>query len=244
MSEEFLELFKKLEELSKKKYLELFHINASEMDRKPFKDVIHELGMNGVTPFSKKYNIIYYCADVRNVCSHIKKINDEYVVSPNEYLVKELKSIINEIENPIKLISIAIPIKKIYKRDIEDSIKQTIKIMNENTYTHVPIFDKGLIIGVFSENAMFNYINNEEIVAIDEHISFENMLPYLNIENQTESILFLQKDILVDDVIKKFKDNFKSNEKLACIYITDNGKQSGNLLGMITSWDILGKYFY
>lgn len=37
-----------------------------------------------------------------------------------------------------------------------------------------------------------------------------------------------------------FQNSFKENKKLAVIFITENGKETESILGMITAWDLAG----
>lgn len=242
MTDDFIELFKKLEKITKQKYKEIFKAESELLDRKAFKDIVHELGVNGIYPYNKHYNVIYYCANVRNVCVHNSKISNDYLVQPNKYLYDELKKIINLVENPKKIIDIAILDNNIYKSNLDNKVKETIKIMNDKTYTHIPILHQNKLYGLFCEKTLLNFINNNKQVSINYDTRFEEIKGYLELKEYKDIIKFMSKDVLVDELIKTFKDDFVNRKKLECIFITDTGNENGKLLGLITIWDVLGKY--
>ena len=54
--------------------------------------------------------------------------------------------------------------------------------MNENVYTHIPIYDGKKMVGIFSEDCAFQYIYNNEIISIDDSMKFkiDNLRETLN----------------------------------------------------------------
>ena len=47
--------------------------------------------------------------------------------------------------------------------------------------------------------------------------------------------------MLYDDVCSYFIDEFKKGSKLSCVLITQNGKETEKIIGIITAWDVLGR---
>ena len=97
------------------------------------------------------------------------------------------------------------------------------------------------MVGIFSEDCAFQYIYNNEIISIDDSMKFSDILDYIKIENSKETIKFVSKDKLYDEVVNDFIYEFKCNNELSCIMITDNGKAGEFVLGIITTWDVIGK---
>ena len=46
---------------------------------------------------------------------------------------------------------------------------------------------------------------------------------------------------LYDDVVNEFISEFKNKNKLSCVMITQNGKETEKVIGIITAWDIIGR---
>lgn len=97
-------------------------------------------------------------------------------------------------------------------------------VMKKHNYTHIPIYDNNKLVGIFSENSMFNYLYKNEIIEVDNNIKFKDILDYVDVSNTEELILFVSKNTLYDDVVNEFISKFKENERLSCIMVTEHGK--------------------
>lgn len=246
ITEVFLEEFKKLERVTKQQYITYNHtstiIGTDGKEREvQFIPMITDLKNRDIEPYKSNFDLIYYCANVGNVCQHNPRVNNSFIVQPNKLLYDSLRKIIYRIENPPKVSSIAIPYNKIYKKNLTDNVKDTIKVMKEKTYTHIPIYDNDIFIGVFSETTLFDCLYKEEIVEISNTTTFKDLLNYITFDNTSELIKFKSENTTITELKKEYKEEFKRNDKLSCIFITKNGNKNEKLLGMITAWDILGR---
>jgi hypothetical protein len=95
--------------------------------------------------------------------------------------------------------------------------------------------------GVFSENTVVSYLASHEIVGIDESImlaEFEDFLPLS--AHRSESFAFISRNSSVSEVIVQFRDSLRERKRLGAVFITSTGKPTGELLGLITPWDVAG----
>lgn len=237
-ADKLISLFKELEEVIKnecKRY-------AIDTNEKNISFLINEL--------SKKSNIVKRNKDdldlirnVRNINVHQQIEKYKYVIYPNPEINKKLEKIINEIKNPPKIYDSKICIKRsnMYCRSLSDGVYETIEEMTEKLYTHIPIIENGKLIGVFSENTLLDIVKRDNGIIIDENTTFNDIKENLKIENHTrEEFKFISKRKNVYDVEDMFKNYFGQHKRIGCIYITENGKENENILGMLTAWDVLG----
>lgn len=241
---DFIELFKKYENLTKELYRKKYGMEYRGRDLKEVSivNISQELYSKGIFPYRNKFNIIQCCVEVRNLCSHENKINVQDIVEPSIYLYYELKNIINEIEHPQKIYDISIKINDIYKKELHDNVKEAIEMMNNKKYTHIPIVKNGVCVGIFGEKTLFDYLAENEVVEVDSETKFEELNSYLSLERNNGIVRFESKDMTVEELIKIFKKDFNDGQKLECILITQSGKNNEKLIGLLTIWDILGKY--
>ena len=116
--------------------------------------------------------------------------------------------------------------------------------MKENTYTHIPILENGIVKGVFSENTLFGVLLESELIYDINTTDFSEPLikKYCNLTNHvSETFEFISKDIYLEDVKEIFLKSFQKKQRLAMLFITQHGKPNEKLLGIITPWDVLGK---
>jgi len=194
------------------------------------------------TAYPELYNEINYCAQIRNLIQHAEKLDNEYPIEPSTNAIALVQKLIDKVSERKKCKEIYIPYNRIYKRNIDDSVKETINEMKLKVYSHVPIVDsEGVVEGVFDENSIFNYVDDEKTVEV-EGLTFRDIKKYLTFDRRKmEKILFRKGDIYIDKIEKLFIRKFQDQSRLEVVFLTRSGKQNDKLIGMITPWDLLAK---
>ena len=207
-------------------------------DRLNLDECIKELKSKRINPYIRDDNFIDFCRRLRNINSH--NINDNYYLITDETITK-LEKIVEEVKHPYKVSNKAT--LNIYSKTLNDNVMNTMKDMNEKSYTHIPIYDETNkhLVGIFSENSLFQYILEDKIIEVDENTKFNDIKKCIDIKFSKEIVKFVEKDKLYDDVVNEFISEFKNKNKLSCVMITQNGKETEKVIGIITAWDIIGR---
>lgn len=237
-SDKLMQLFKEFEEVVKQRCKQLNILT----DNMSINYLIEKLSKKD-TYIERKKDEIDMIRKIRNLNAHNRGENHKYIVYPSPEINNKLEKIINEIKNPPMIYNTSICIKRkdIYSKNLDDRIYDTIRIMSEKMYTHIPILENEKLVGIFSESTLLDIVKNDNKIVIDEKTNFSNIKNYLKIENHSmEDFQFISKTKNLYDVEKIFKNYFSRNKRIGCIFITDNGKSTENILGMLTAWDILG----
>jgi len=179
-------------------------------------------------------------ARLRNAIVHNRYPDQaDTIAEPHEYVVSRYEQIIDQLFNPPKALSIAITRKEIYTTTLDANAIQVMRTMNNNRYTHVPVLEDDKMIGVFSENTVFSYIAENRIIEDQARIGdFIDFIPMG--KHKGEHFIFIDRDTLVCDIEQMFRCELEGHRRLAVVYITENGREGEELLGMITPWDIAG----
>lgn len=178
-------------------------------------------------------------AKLRNLIVHNPFKAIDPVTVPNEGLVNIYGSIRDKLLRPAKAISIAIPGPSIATAKLTDNSIEIIKMMANDTFTHIPIVKDDKMIGVFSENTILSYMadRGEFIITGDSTMQdFADFIPFD--KHKSETFKFISRDALLEEVYGLFNAAIKIRERVGVVYITENGKPDQKLLGMITPWDI------
>ena len=173
---------------------------------------------------------------VRNIHTHQRNDAALDCVCPNPDMNIKIKNIIDEIKNPPTIYNSKVCVKRqnMYCRNIDDTIEQTIKVMVEKIYTHIPIFENDKLVGVFSENTLLDIVNKESGIVISNDTRFKEIQKNLRIENHSfQEFKFISRNKNIYDIEDIFKDYFTRNKRLGCVYITENGKENEKILGML-----------
>ena len=207
-------------------------------DRLNLDECIKELKSKRINPYIRDDNFIDFCRRLRNINSH--NINDNYYLITDDTITK-LEKIVEEVKHPYKVSDKAT--LNIYSKTLNDFVWNSMKDMNEKSYTHIPIYDETNkhLVGIFSENSLFQYILEDKIIEVDKNTTFNDIKKCIDIKLSKEIVKFVAKDNLYDDVVNEFINEFKNKNKLSCVMITQNGKETEKVIGIITSWDIIGR---
>lgn len=196
--------------------------------------------LNGKTKFNQFRNEIKYCQDVRNLLSHKQKVKDSFAVEPSQGMIDFIDSLINRIKGRRKCREIQIGFANVYWETLDGNVKKTIKAMRSHVYTHIPILKDGVVTGIFDENSIFNYLADNEIIEVDDALTFRNIEQYLSLsDRELETFLFSKADRYVDELECEIESYFQKGQRVGVVFITQNGAETEKLLGIITPWDII-----
>ena len=226
-SQLYIEKYKELEAVVRKTYGLPEHDSISYFLKKQDK-------------FNRYYDDISFCQEVRNFMQHKKKINNRFAIEPNDAMLSFIEHLINRVSSRPQCRDICIPFQNIVWRSLSDSVKATIKVMRQKVYTHIPIIENGVLVGVFDENSLFNYVAENEIVDVDEKLRFSDIKPYLSVQGrEMEEFLFVKATMYVEDLEKEIQQYFSKNKRVGIAFLTANGRENEPIQGMITPWDII-----
>ena len=182
-----------------------------------------------------------YCRQVRALLNHERKFEKEFLVTPSDPMIDLLCQLVDRINKIPMCKDHCIPVKSVYTCSFDDYVVPAMNAMKEHNYTHVPLLDNGVVLGVFSENTLFSYVLDNEIVSVDRETRFQDLSTYLPInKHQTEVFRFLPWNAQTFSAKKLFEDALKRFERIGMVFLTQNGKETEKLMGIITPWDILG----
>lgn len=231
----FLDKYKQLEEVVKSTY------NPNGKD-----------DQNSVARYLEKQNRfkafkdeIEYCREVRNLLAHKKKINNDFAVVPSARMIEFIDTLIEKVRSRTKCMSIAIDLPHVFWQDLNGNVKDTMKMMQQKLYTHVPILENGVVVGVFDENSVFNYLADEEIVCVDDNLTFKDIKSFLSLaDREMEEFIFIGRNCYVDELEEKIEQAFHRGKRIGLAFITENGKATQKIQGIITPWDIISAKDY
>lgn len=186
-------------------------------------------------PDGKVRNDVKYFRYVRNLLTHnpngckpLVELTDEFKARFESFCDKLMSS----------ASQIAVPFKDIYKREISDKVIPTITHMKEKSYSHVPIMNGKKVWGVFSETALFNIVGDGNIALINEEAQLYKIGKYVTEDINGEFFDFIGEEASIDDIRRKFSEAVENNRRLEVLCITTTGDKNGDLVGLVTIWDM------
>lgn len=230
-SDEFLDLYRRMEELLNHRY---------EGKKMRYSSVVFQF-MNDPEGGQFK-DTLNTCREMRNILTHRMDIKGEPPLEPSQGAVDMLKEIVAYLSAPPKIIDFATPGEKIFSAGLGDNARDTMKKMIKFGFSHIPVLEQGKFFGIFSVSTVFSKALYEPDEGIGYETTIGDFADYLPIESHvTETFVFVDREAGMWEVRSKLGETKPNQAKrLAAVFITDSGSPSGKLLGMVTSWDVFG----
>ena len=190
--------------------------------------------------FGKYKEDIRYCQEVRNWLQHNKKVNGQFAITPNDAMLQFIDALIVKVQNRPRCIDAAVRIGSVYTETLNGRVKTTIAQMREHRFSHIPIVRGGAVIGVFDENAVFNYLAEENRVSIDGELTFGEIEKYIRLDNREMEIFeFAPCHMYLDELEERFEQAFRQGKRIGMAFLTADGQRTSPLKGIVTAWDII-----
>jgi len=188
-------------------------------------------------PFRHELNI---CREIRNLLSHNADEEGEPLVVPSEAVLISLQNILEHVSSPKYAVEYGTPCEKILWAHPNDRLIDVMRRMSKNGYSHVPVMERGAIIGVFSAGSLFSSLEQNGLDALNNSTRIGQVRDALDVEKHgAEKYLFMPEDTTIYQVRAVFERRSERNSRLSAVFITKNGTQSEPLIAMLTPWDVL-----
>ncbi len=201
----------------------------------PFNEKIKRIA-KGNYPISwfvklNQYQIKHF-GEIRNELTHWIKMDWYSYVYPSDYAMSKLKKYVDIIKKPFRCIDIFK--KPVFTCNEDDQLKNVLKIMDKNNYSHVPVYDKDeKYIWLLAESKVLAWLTEGES-SKDMNSTKVWDVPLIS---DLGYVLFLDKNCNVYEIDKLFALKKQKSKKLGVILITENGNKDDKILWVITAGD-------
>ncbi len=183
-------------------------------------------------------------AELRNAIVHNTHFCDnrygEIIAEPHDVVVDLYEELLEKIMKPIvaKDIYRKITDKMVLTANLDDKIIDIIKKMYNKSFTCVPILQNYKLIGVFSENVLLSLIAQKDVCDFNR-LKIKDILKLIDIRSHHgEYFAFCKVKDNIFDVKSLFQNN-KNKKRLEMVFVTGNGKENEDILGVISAWDLV-----
>lgn len=176
--------------------------------------------------------------ELRNAIVHNPRISNEVIAEPHESTVKRISELYEIITNPKKVIP-----KfqfKVLGAKKEDFINDILTEMRKKSFSQFPVFDEnGFVCELINNNTISRWLSSqieENGTIIIENVKVGDMIDEIELKKNYK---FVSKNISIYEAYDLFIDQINNKQRnLDVIFITQNGKTTEKLLGLITIQDV------
>lgn len=234
LSEQFIYIYNELDSFMRKE------LKARDEVEHGF--LLSEMVKNGNKMFEIHGYELRLFARLRNAIIHNPYRKTAHpIAEPHEEIVEQYERIKNEVINPPKALSIAVPGASIFVASLDSKVQDILQVMIDKSYTHIPVIEDNKMIGIFSENTLFCYLVDNKDCILTSDITVRDFKEYIPLnKHMSEYFEFISRNTTLSDVEEIFSKGLKDTKRIGVVYITEHGRQDEKLLGMITVWDLAG----
>ena len=183
---------------------------------------------------NRNKEVLLELASLRNVIVH-KRRGGQVIAEPNDQAVADIERIAAHVTAPPTVISLFRT--EVLTMSVGDAISEGIKPMFDLSYSQVPVYDHARFVGLLTTNTVGRWLG----ACVGEDISSLADTKIASVLSHTEdddNNVFVSKGATLFEVLDRFRDYERRGKRLEAILITDNGKRTEKLLGIITIWDL------
>lgn len=178
--------------------------------------------------------------EIRNILSHNAGSDGEAVVEPSDEMLERLESITDYVRRPHRACDFGTPAVQIFSASVNDQVFSVMKTMHKKGYSHVPVLQKGAVIGVFSIRCVFEYLAENGMDSLNQNDRISVLGDRIGLDHDNASrYMFVSEDTSVVTVRKAFQRYTEKNHRLSAVFVTPNGTPREKLICMITPWNVL-----
>lgn len=228
-AERFLMIYRELERALEKRYAE--HAMGS------FSIIMEYLHDPDSLPYRTELDL---CREIRNLLSHNADRDGKAVIQPSDDIIITLREILTHVQRPRLAANYGTPGDRIMFAHPNDLAESIMRSMRHRGFSHVPVRDKNDLIGIFSAESLFAFFDKNGFEAAKRDLRIKDLKDALDFgDNRSEKYMFLPADATLLTVRDAFDKRTKRNNRLAVVFITEDGTRNTKILRMLTPWDVL-----
>lgn len=179
--------------------------------------------------------------ELRNALTHQQGVYAEPFAEPYPATVQRLVKIANNIANPPKASSVAV--KQVASVRREDNLLDALRMMRDSGFSTLPVIDDGVVEAVLSEYSLLKWYASEAsddgATLVAKQISdISNYLDSPTDIDPNNTYLFVSRNAPLSTIASVFEQAVSDGVRLNAIFVTEHGKASERIQGLITAWDI------
>ena len=178
---------------------------------------------------------------IRNLMVHESGIIDE-LFNVSSDVISFLDELIDYLRNPVRAKDVMTPLSKLIYGTKEDALYYLIEKIVKDGVSNIPILNEAKeVIGVFNSDVLLSL--SLDNVKVNKDTKIKDVMDFVKLNNQLNlRFIFVTSDYEIDvlnDYFAFSKEQYK--KRLPIIFVSINGKESSQLLGIVSPIDLIRK---
>ncbi len=173
-------------------------------------------------------------ADLRNAIVH-ERSGGNIIAEPNHYVVDRIESIVTVLEKPPKVIP-EFQTKVTTIKD-SDSIAKALKLILKQSFSQVPVLKGSKFVALLTANTITRWLGAnvaEDVFSLSE----TTVAKALTFAEHEKNYSFIRRNTTMFEALELFRKSEEHGISLDALLITQNGKSTEKIIGIITVSDL------
>jgi len=171
--------------------------------------------------------------DLRNAIVH-ERIDDKPIAEPHQDVVERLERIRVLMHSPPTVEESFLG--PVITCNLEDSISAAITKMHANSFSKLPVYKSHRFMGILTAEAVTYWLADHLTAELNlAEVTVEAVLRYLH---NPDNYRFVPPTCSLVKVLKIFEDFSHRGKRIQAVLISEDGTETGTLLGIITVFDL------
>ncbi len=192
---------------------------------------------------NKHFLKLKYIRDVRNALQHPQHDTPQRAFDVSPGFLGEVEQLLKYLVSPPTAKDIWVPRPALTIADPTDRIGDLAAVMKTKGFSHLPILDqKGAVIGVFNEAAVFAHLWKEDVTLIGRDMTVADIMESCRLDaRHTETFEFVGPTKTQEQLVNLFVTIPSPTTRVGAVFVTASGSPRDPLQGLITPWDVLAR---
>ncbi|WP_182199970.1 CBS domain-containing protein [Paraliobacillus salinarum] len=175
-------------------------------------------------------------SELRNAIIHERTEPHYAIAEPHDQIVNQIEKIAEELTAP----KLVIPTfaKKLHTLDGNNTFKQVLYSIKKSGYSQFPIYRNKQFVGLLTDKHITQWLARNIDTSFD-HLLETRILKIIQDDQMARNYLFINKQMTIYEAEDIFLRQLKQQKRLDALLITESGKQTEQLLGMVTTNDLI-----
>jgi predicted transcriptional regulator len=173
-------------------------------------------------------------ADLRNAIVHARS-DGHAIAEPHERVVRELQRLASMLDAPPQVLPLFQ--KAVFTIQLSDRISEVLKLFWPKNFSQAPVLSGGKLVGVLTSNTVSRWLATragDELVDLSEY----SVSDALQRTEHKDNWCMVSRTTPLIDVIDSFDSAEASGRRLDAVLVSQSGKPTEGLLGIITIHDM------
>lgn len=169
---------------------------------------------------------------LRNVLVH-ERIENRFLLTTDEAVTRHLEHIVQHLTRPPE---IGFFQGEVTTTTAEAHIGEALTVMSSLDLSQLPVYRNGVFISVLTSDTIARWLGaNVKDELADLTVPVSEVLKY---QESVEKHAFIARNASVFEVLDAFERYTRQGERLSALLITQRGRETEKLLGIITVYDL------